>query len=85
MKTLKNYTMKVTHKQYGHSYELNPKQAADFFFKNDHNNYDYPDSFSPTTNKEDVSQISDTKYYLACIALFILTVASAFLHIHWNY
>ena len=55
--------MKVTHKQYGHSYELNEKQAVDFFFKNDHNNYDYPDSFSPTTNKEDVSQISDTKYY----------------------
>ena len=80
MKTLKNYTMKVTHKQYGHSYELNPKQAADFFFKNDHNNYDYPDSF-----KEDESKISDTRHYLTCIALFILMVASGLLHIHWNY
>ena len=81
MKTLKNYTMKVTHKKYGHSYELNPKQAADFFFKNDHNNYDYPDSF-----KEDTSnQISNTQFYLACIGLAVLSISSVLLHIHLNY
>ena len=67
--------MKITHIKNGHSIELNETEAADFFFRNDHKDYEI----------EETSKISDTKYYLTCIALFILMVASGLLHIHWNY
>ena len=75
MKTLKNYIMKITHIKNGHSFELNETEAADFFFRNDHNDYEI----------EEISKISDIRHYLTCIALFILMVASGLLHIHWNY
>ena len=67
--------MKITHIKNGHSFELNETEAADFFFRNDHNDYEI----------EEISKISDIRHYLTCIALFILMVASGLLHIHWNY
>ena len=76
IKTLKKYIMKITNINNGHSFELNNKEAADFFFKNDYTNYQIED-----TSKK----ISDTQYYLACIGLFLLTVGSALLHLHLNY
>jgi hypothetical protein len=76
VKTLKKYIMKITNIKSGHSFELNEKEAADFFFRNDYRDYEIED-----TSKK----ISDTQYYLACIGLFLLTVGSALLHLHLNY
>ena len=67
--------MKITHIKNRHSFELNEKEAADFFFKNDYKNYEI----------EETSKISDTQHYLTCIGLAVLSLGSVLLHIHWNY
>ena len=76
VKTLKNKNMKITNVKNGHSFELNNKEAADFFFKNDYTNYTIED----TSN-----QISNTQFYLACIGLAVLSISSVLLHINLNY
>ncbi len=68
--------MKIKNIKHGHSFELNAKEAADFFFKNDYTKYQIVD-----TSKE----ISNTKFYLTCIGLFALSLGSVLLHIHLNY
>ena len=68
--------MKIKNIKYGHSFELNNKEAADFFFKNDYTKYKIED-----TSKE----ISNTQFYLTCIGLAVLSLGSVLLHIHWNY
>ncbi len=83
MKTFKNKDMKITNKHTGYSFNLSEKQTANFFYaKNAKGEYI---NSSEDYTMENESDISDTKYYLTCIALFILTIASGLLHIHWNY
>ena len=74
--------MKIRNTQYGHSFEMNSKQASEFLHsKNARGRFINLNDYEVI--KE--SKISDTKFYLTCIGLIVLTVASVLLHINLNY
>jgi len=74
--------MKIRNTQYGHSFEMNSKQVADFSHsKNARGQFINLNDYEVIEE----SKISDTKFYLTCIGLTVLTVASVLLHINLNY
>ena len=76
--------MRLTNKKTGHSFNLSGKGAADFFYaknaKGQYINLEKDYSFDDDTN-----DISQTKFFLCCLGLFALVVASVLLHFHLNY
>ena len=74
--------MKIKNTKFGHSFELNNQQTADFLHaKNARKQFINLNDYEVIQE----SKVSDTKFYLTCIGLTVLTVASALLHIQWNY
>ena len=74
--------MIIKNTKFGHSFEMNNKQAADFLHsKNARKQFINLDDYKVVQE----SKVSDTKFYLTCIGLTVLTVVSILLHINLNY
>ena len=75
--------MKLINKKTGHSFKLNPKESAKFFYaKNAYGEFiNSKDDYRIV--EEDV--ISDMQFYLLTFALIALSIASFILYIQWNY
>jgi len=74
--------MKIRNKHYGHSFEMNSKQVSEFLHsKNARKQFINLDDYEVIEE----SKISDKKFYLTCIGLTVLTVASVLLHLNLNY
>ena len=79
--------MKIKSKKFGHLLNMTNKQYADFIYSKV---YDQDGKFKSLNTSEDYivineSKVSDTKFYLTCVGLTILSIASILLHIQWNY
>ena len=79
--------MKIKSKKFGHSLNMSNKQYADFIYAKA---YNQDGKFKSLNTSEDYivvneSKVSNTKFYLTCIGLTVLSIASILLHIQWNY
>ena len=76
--------MKITNKKTGHSFNLNPKEAADFFYAKNakgefiNSNDDYDIDYQE-------NKISDYKFVLTCISLLALSYLSIYYYLQINY
>ena len=76
--------LKLTNKQTGHSFNLSPKEAADFFYtKNARKEFINPSEKYVIQNIS--NEVSTFKFWLCCIALILLFMGSILLHIQLNY
>jgi hypothetical protein len=77
--------MKIINKHTGYSFNLSPKEAADFFYvKNSRGKYiNTSDDYDVIEDKKEL--MSDFKFYLLCIGVVGLFMGSILLHIHLNY
>ena len=75
--------MKLINKKTGHSFKLNSKESAKFFYaKNAKGKYiNFKDDYRIV--EEDV--ISDIQFFILIFALIALSIASFLLYIQWNY
>jgi hypothetical protein len=76
--------MRVTEKQTGISFNLTPKESADFFYMKNKdgefiNNFDEYIIHNPKT------EISQFQFYLMIISFIALGYASIYLFLHLNY
>ena len=79
--------MKIKSKKFGHTFNMNDRQYSNFIYSKV---YDQGGKLKFLNSSKDYSiinesKISDTKFYLACVGMAVLTVASVLLHIQWNY
>ena len=76
--------MRLTNKQTGISFNLNSKEAADFFYmKNDKG--EFINHSRDYIIKDTCREISSFKFFLGCIALISLCYASFYLFLYLNY
>ena len=75
--------MKLINKKTGHSFKLNPKESAKFFYAKNANDEFINSKDDYRIVEEDV--ISDMQFYLLTFALIALSIASFILYIQWNY
>ena len=76
--------MKITNKHTGFSFNLNPKETADFFyaknakgeFINKSEDYKIEDTYK---------EISTFRFFLLIVGLVALTYCSLYLYFQWNY
>ena len=76
--------MKITNRKTGHTFNASPKEAADFFYaKNARGQYiNNVDNYVIDDNK---NEISNLKFFLGCVGMFVLLFSSFMLHIYLNY
>ena len=75
--------MKLTNKKTGHSFNLSGKGAADFFYaKNAKGEFINKSEDYSINNKNEISQL---KFFLACVGLMALSLASFLLYLQLNY
>ena len=76
--------MKITNKKTGHSFNLNPKEAANFFYvKNSRG--EYINTSDDYIIQDDDKFMDNIRFSLLCIGLIALFVGSILLHINLNY
>ena len=75
--------MRLTNKNTGHSFRLNPEQSAKFWYAKNANE-EYINSKDDYSIEEE-SEINDIQFYLLTFALIGLSIASFILYIQWNY
>ena len=76
--------MRLTNKETGISFSLNPKEAADFFYlKNDKG--EYINKSEDYTIEDERNEISTFKFFIAMAGLVALTYCSLYLYFQWNY
>ena len=75
--------MRLTNKNTGHSFRLNPEQSAKFWYAKNANG-EYINSKDDYSIEEE-SEINDIQFYLLTFALIGLSIASFILYIQWNY
>jgi hypothetical protein len=80
----KNKMLKLTNKQTGHSFNLSPKEAADFFCKKNARK-EFINPFEKYLIKDTNNEVGKAQFIFCCIALIVLFVASILLHINLNY
>jgi hypothetical protein len=77
--------LRLTNKQTGHSFNLSAKEAADFFCKKNARK-EFINPFEKYLIKDTNNEVGKAfKFWLCCIALMVLFVASILLHIQLNY
>jgi hypothetical protein len=76
--------LKLTNKQTGHSFNLSPKEAADFFCKKNARK-EFINPFEKYIVEDVSKEVSTFKFWLCSIALIVLFVSSILLHIELNY
>jgi hypothetical protein len=75
--------VRLTNKNTGHSFRLNPKESAKFWYAKNANG-EYINSKDDYSIEEE-SEINDIQFYLLTFALIGLSIASFILYIQWNY
>ena len=75
--------MKITNKKTGHTFNLSPKEAADFFYAKNARGEDINKRQAHTV--ETPHDISNVKFTLACLAMAALCYASVRLYFQLNY
>ena len=76
--------MLITNKDTGSSFNLSPKETADFFYTKNAKGK-YINSRQDYTIKDNKKEISDIKFFLAIIGLLALSYASFYLFLQFNY
>ena len=76
--------LRLTNKQTGHSFNLSAKEAADFFCKKNARK-EFINPFEKYIVEDVSKEVSTFKFWLCCIALIVLFVASILLLIQVNY
>jgi hypothetical protein len=67
--------LKLTNKQTGHSFNLSPKEAADFFCKKNARK-EFINPFEKYLIKDTNNEVSKAQFIFCCIALIVLFVTS---------
>ena len=76
--------MRLTNKETGISFSLNPKEAANFFYlKNDKG--EYINHFNEYIIQDTCKEISTFKFFLGCLGLIALAYGSFYLFLQFNY
>jgi hypothetical protein len=81
---LKNKMLRLTNKQTGNSFNLSPKEAADFFCKKNARK-EFINPFEKYLIKDTNNEVGKAQFIFCCIALIVLFVTSILLHIQLNY
>lgn len=76
--------MRLTNKQTGISFNLNPKQTADFFYMKDDKG-EYINQFEEYIIQDTCKEISTFKFFLCIIGIISLGYASFYLFLQFNY
>jgi len=76
--------MKITNKHTGHSFNLNAKEAANFFYvKNSRG--EFINTSDDYNIKDDEEIMSKFEFFLLCTSMVGLFIGSILLYIHLNY
>jgi hypothetical protein len=75
----KNKMLKLTNKQTGHSFNLSPKEAADFFCKKNARK-EFINPFEKYLIKDTNNEVGKAQFIFCCIALIVLFVSSILLN-----
>tara|TARA_R110002051_G_C8476679_1_gene460934 strand:+ start:411 stop:641 length:231 start_codon:yes stop_codon:yes gene_type:complete len=76
--------MRLTEKQTGISFNLTPKESADFFYMKNKDGQ-FINNFDEYIIQDPKSEISTFKFFLGCLAMLILCYACFYLFLQFNY
>ena len=76
--------MKITNKHTGFSFNLNPKETADFFYAKNAKG-EYINTRKDYKIEDERNEISTFKFFIAMAGLVALTYCSLYLFFQWNF
>jgi len=76
--------MRLTNKNTGNSFNLSPKETADFFYAKNGNG-EFINSKDDYILKDTCREVSTFKFFITCISLFALCYAALYLYLQFNY
>ena len=76
--------MKLTNKETGISFSLNPKETADFFYAKNAKGK-FINKSEDYTLEDNHNEVSTFKFFIGMVGMIILTYCSLYLYFQWNY
>jgi hypothetical protein len=76
--------MRLTNKNTGFSFNLNPKETADFFYAKNAKR-EFINKREDYTLEDNHNEVSTFKFFIGMVGMIILTYCSLYLYFQWNY
>ena len=76
--------MRLTNRKTGKSFNLSPKEIADFFYAKNAKG-EYINDTEEYSLKDNSNEISTFKFFLGCLGLIALVYGSFYLFLQFNY
>ena len=76
--------MKITNKHTKFSFNLNPKETADFFYAKNAKG-EFINKSEDYKIEDNHNEVSTFKFFIGMVGMIILTYCSLYLYFQWNY